>query len=170
MIVKRALLVTLALLATASPGEAAKRSVHYFGERFVFNFSRDFVFTDRENTKDGQRQINTFRNGNSTIVIAASRYDPASTEPLTPRDEFIARAAAEGSTHITYLNEETDAGRGGSHIIGVCKKDTCIYNMSRAIGEKYWLTLRVSCETCTDRQAEETRTLAGTLYGQLKKM
>jgi hypothetical protein len=167
MVLKRTLAVILLLVAFTLPGEAAKRSVHLFGETFVFNFTPDFAFTRRINKDDGRRQTVTFTRGNLSIVVSGSRYDPENTEPLITRDFYLAKAAAEGGTDIIYLNEETDGGRAGSHMIGSCKDGSCIYRMARATG-RHWLSVLVICETCTPTQADESRNLADTLYRQLK--
>lgn len=165
---KRAIVVILALVAFALPSEAARRSVHLFGETYVFDFTRDFAFTRRIDKDDGKRQTVTFTNGNRSIVVSASRYDAANTEALVGRDVYVARSAAEGGTGIKYLNEETDGGRAGSHLMGYCKDTACLYRMARAIGKKYWLSVLVVCDDCTGTQAQDSRDLADALYRQLK--
>lgn len=170
MALKRALLVIVTLLAFTLPGEAAKRSVHLFGETYTFNFGRDFTFIKRIDKDDGNRQTDAFVSGNRSIVVSASRYVASNTEPLVGRDLFLARTAAEGATGIMYVNDETEGGRGGSTMTGACKSGSCVYRMARAIGKKYWLSIVVRCDACSPTQAEDTRNLADTLYRQLKKI
>lgn len=165
---KRVVIVILALVAFTLPSHAAKRSVHLFGETYVFNFTRDFVFTRRVDMPDGSRQTVTFNNGNRSLVVSASRYDAARTEPLASRESFVAKAETGKATGITYVNEETDNGKGGSSLVGFCKQGSCMYRMSRALGQKYWVSVIVLCAACTPAQAEDSRTLADTLYQQLK--
>lgn len=168
MILKRTVATVLALMAFTLSGEAAKRSMHLFGETFVFNFARDFAFMRRVDQADGNRQTVTFTDDNRSIIVSASRYDAIKTEPLISRDDFKAKAAAKKGTDVSYNNDETDAGRAGSHMMGFCMSGSCLYQMTRAIDRKYWLNVLVLCEDCKPPQTGETRKLAETLYQQLK--
>jgi len=170
MVLKTAFAACLVLVASSLPSEAGQRTVHLFGETFVFNFAREFAFTKRIDTEDGKRQTVTFTKDNRSIVVSASRYDAAKTEPLLARDEYLAKVSAENAREVKYINEETEAGRGGSHMYGFCKDSACLYRMGAAIGQKYWISILVICEACSERQIQDTGVLADTLYQQVKKL
>lgn len=165
---RAAAISALCLFALTLPSEAAKRSVHLFGDTYAFNFARDYRFVERAGSPAEKREKVVFARGNLSIVISGSIYDPANTAPLISREAFMAKMATAGVANVKYVNEEVDEGRGGSVMLGSCQGAACLYKMSRALGQKIWLSVTISCEACTPRQSTETGQLADELYAQLK--
>lgn len=169
--VLRTLVLSLAiLLCAALPGHAAKRTVHLLADTFAFDFSRDFVFVKRLNPEGAKRDTLLFENGNKAILVSASPYVPENTGKLMSRDAYLAKMAAENATDVTYINEETDDGRLGSHLLGGCSGGNCFYKMQSVVDQRVWLSLVVSCEKCSKVDMAAVSKLAGRLYEQLKRI
>ncbi|MEI8178478.1 MAG: hypothetical protein WCG38_07505 [Aestuariivirga sp.] len=166
---KKILLFALALLSVTLPCQAAKRSVHLFGETYVFNFARDYRFVKRLNQPEERRQTVFFENHNRSIIISARTYDAADTSPLISHDAYMAEMKAANATNVKYVNEETDSGRSGSVMLGSCDGTSCLVKMSKAIDLKFWLNVVVFCEKCSPEDTKTIDRLASDLYQQVRK-
>ena len=168
MSVRVTAVIALCLFGLTLPCEAARRTVHFFGEAYPFDFARDYVFVKREGRGEDKRQKVFFESGKRSIIVSAIVYDPANTAPIVSREAYMAGLTGAGIGNVKYVNEEIDAGRAGSVLLGSCKESSCLYKMSRAIGQKIWLSVSVGCNDCTKQEAAEAGQLADRLYGQLK--
>lgn len=164
-----AILCSLALAVGTLPAAAADRTVHIFTGTYAFQFAPDYKFKERLTLDGGKRQVLSFTNGNRSIVISGSRYNADATEPLEAEAAYMAKRTADKATNVIYQNDETDNGRAGSHLVGYCVNQSCLYEASRAIGRKFWLNVEVACDGCSAENAKEVSDLAQALYRQLKQ-
>ena len=159
----------LVLVSSSLPSAAAKRTMHLLAETYALDFSRSYVFVKRMNPPGSKRDTVIFQDDNKTIAVSASLYVAENTGKLMTREAYMAKMAAEKATDVKYVNDESDDGRLGSHLLGGCTDKNCFYKMQTVVGERIWLSVVLTCDQCSADDTKKVGSLADELYEQLKK-